>query len=199
MDIAASTHGFLRRTCNHNHNFRKFRSSVTLTLILDRVKVISACTIPVGLPGAQPSDCSFTHYRNMAIWISWNIDIPRSLNSHDSFPRRKFEKRAPTSCRTDPMLSLPTISFELYARMAEEIDLEKCSFRNFTSSVTLTLTLDRVEIILVEVYPHTKLDRNRKKLFWTYVRTDGQTDVCIGYGHTGYERSRVRLVYIGYE
>jgi len=28
--------------------------------------------------------------------------------------------------------------------MAEEIDLEKCNFRNFTSSVTLTLTLDRV-------------------------------------------------------
>jgi len=28
--------------------------------------------------------------------------------------------------------------------MAEEIDLEKCNFRNFRSPVTLTLTLDRV-------------------------------------------------------
>ena len=64
--------------------------------------------------------------------------------------------------------------------MAEEIDLEKCTFRNFGSSVTLTL--DRVEVTLVriwvEVYPHTKLDGNRKKLF-VDVRTDVRTD-----GHT---------------
>jgi len=33
--------------------------------------------------------------------------------------------------------------------MAEEIDLEKCTFRNFGSSVTLTL--DRVEVILVRI------------------------------------------------
>jgi len=33
--------------------------------------------------------------------------------------------------------------------MAEEIDLQKCNFRNFKSSVTLTLTLDRVEVTLV--------------------------------------------------
>jgi len=30
--------------------------------------------------------------------------------------------------------------------MAQEIDLEKCNFRNFRSSVALTLTLDRVEV-----------------------------------------------------
>jgi len=35
--------------------------------------------------------------------------------------------------------------------MTEEIDLEKCNFRNFGSSVTLTLTLDRVEVTLVHV------------------------------------------------
>ena len=35
--------------------------------------------------------------------------------------------------------------------MAEEIDLEKCTFRNFGSSVTLTLTLDRVEVTLVRI------------------------------------------------
>jgi len=50
--------------------------------------------------------------------------------------------------------------------------------------VTLILTLDRVKSCWcaypVEVYPHTKLDRNRKKNFlWTdgrrtYVGTDGQ-------------------------
>jgi len=35
--------------------------------------------------------------------------------------------------------------------MAEEIDPEKCTFRNFGSSVTLTLTLDRVEVTLVRI------------------------------------------------
>jgi len=35
--------------------------------------------------------------------------------------------------------------------MAEEIDLEKCKFRNFGSSVTLTLTFDRVEVKLVRM------------------------------------------------
>jgi len=41
--------------------------------------------------------------------------------------------------------------FELKAKMAEETDLEKCNFWNFRSSVTLTLTLDRVEAILVHI------------------------------------------------
>ena len=35
--------------------------------------------------------------------------------------------------------------------MAEEIDVEKCNFRKFRSLVTLTLTLDRVEVILVQI------------------------------------------------
>ena len=56
-----------------------------------------------------------------------------------------------TSCRSGPVLSLPTISFELHVKTAEEIDLEKCNFRNFGTSVTLTLTLDRVEVTLVRV------------------------------------------------
>jgi len=42
--IAASMHGFA--------NCWKFKSPVTLTLTLDQVKVISACTIPVGLPAS---------------------------------------------------------------------------------------------------------------------------------------------------
>jgi len=67
-------------------------------------------------------------YRNMAIWMSWNIDIPWRLNCSDSFPRRKFENRAPTSCRPGPILSMPTISFELHAKLAVEIDLEMCSY-----------------------------------------------------------------------
>jgi len=58
--------------------------------------------------------------------------------------------------------------------MAEERDLEKCNFRNFRSLVTLILTLDRVVVILpylVEIYPRTKLDQNRKNF------VDGRTDV----------------------
>ena len=68
------------------------------------------------------------HYGNMAIWISWNIDNRRSLNSRDSFPRRKFKNRAPTSHRPGPILSPPTTRFELRAKVTEEIDLEMCSY-----------------------------------------------------------------------
>jgi len=74
-----------------------------------------------------PCDCSLSQYGNMPICISWNLDIPRSLNSRDSFPRT-FENRAQISCRPGPILSLPTISFELHAKMADEIDLEKNKF-----------------------------------------------------------------------
>jgi len=99
----------------------------------------------------KPCDSSITQYRNMAIWMSWNIDIRRSLNSPDSFPRRKFENRVPISCSPGPILSSPIMSFEFHAKTVEEIDLEKCNFRNFGRSVTLTLTLtlDRVEVTLV--------------------------------------------------
>ena len=55
------------------------------------------------------------------------MDIGQSLNSRDSFPGRKFKNRAPISCSPGPILWPPTISFELHAEMAEEIDLEKCS------------------------------------------------------------------------
>jgi len=85
----------------------------------------------------------------MAIWISRNNDTGQSLISRDSFPRRKFQNRTPRSCRPGPILSPTTISFELHAKMAEEIDLEKCNFRNFRSSVTLTF--DRVEVILLHI------------------------------------------------
>ena len=40
------------------------------------------------------------------------------------------------------MLSPTTICFELQAKTAEEIDLEKCNFGNFGGSVTSILTLD---------------------------------------------------------
>jgi len=67
----------------------------------------------------------------------------------ESWPKTNYS--APISSRPGPILSLTTITFELHAKMVEEIDLEKCNFRNFTSSVTLTLTLDRVEVIRVGI------------------------------------------------
>ena len=60
--------------------------------------------------------------------MSSDIDIGRSLNSHDSFPRWKFKNRAPKSCSAGPILWPPTISFELHAEMAEEIDLKSALF-----------------------------------------------------------------------
>ena len=90
---------------------------------------------------AQPRDCSVTHYRNMAIWISSTIDIGQSLNSRDSFPRWKFKNRAPTSCSPGPILWPPTISLELHVEMAEEIDLEMCSYGQL-SEVQMLRDLD---------------------------------------------------------
>jgi len=77
----------------------------------------------------------------MAIWISWNIDIPRSLNSCDSFRGRKFENRTPTSCRPCAVVSLSTISFDVHAKVAEEIDLEMCSYEQL-SEVQMVCDLD---------------------------------------------------------
>jgi len=111
----------------------------------------------------------------MAIWISSNIDIGRSLNSR----RWKFKNRAPTSCSPGPLLWPPTISFELHAEMAEEIDLEKCTFHNFGSPMTLTLTLDQVEVTLVRIcgrgLPTHQIRWKSEKLF-VDVRTDVRTD-----------------------
>jgi len=75
--------------CMHGFaNFRKFKSPVTFTLTLDRVKVRSAFTVSVVstfYKRAQPWLHSVTHYGNVAVWMSWNVDIRRSMNSRDSF------------------------------------------------------------------------------------------------------------------
>jgi len=98
------------------------------------------------------------------------------LNSRDSFPRWKFKNRAPTSCSPGPILWPLTISFQLHAKMTEEIDLEQCIFRNFGSSVTLTLTLYRVEVTLVRIcgrgLPTHQIRWKSEKLCG---RTDGRT------------------------
>jgi len=134
--IAASMHGFA--------NCRKFKSHVMLTLTLDRVKVTPIYTVRVGLP-TYPCDCIFTQYRNM--WpfecreIStfrevWTVVIP--------FLEKKFENRAPTGCRPGPILSMSTVSFEQYAEVEEEIDLETCSYGQLSEvQMVRDLDLDR--------------------------------------------------------
>jgi len=77
----------------------------------------------------------------MAIWISWNIDNRRNLNSRDSFPGRKFENLAPTSCRPGAIVSQSTISFDVHAKMVEEISLEMCSYEQL-SEVQMLRDLD---------------------------------------------------------
>ena len=73
--------------------------------------------------------------------MSSHIDILRSLNSRDSFPRSKVENQAQTSCSPGPILSLTNISFELYAKMVEEIDPELCNYGQL-SKVQMLRDLD---------------------------------------------------------
>ena len=98
------------------------------------------------------------------------------FNSHDSFPRRKIKNRALVSCSTGPILSPSIISFELQAKRAEGTDVEKCTFDNFGSSMTLTLTLDRVEVTLVRIcgrgLPTHQIRWESENFLWTYVQMD---------------------------
>jgi len=70
------------------------------------------------------------------------------------------------------------MSFELHAKTAEEIDLEKCNFCNFRRSVTLILTVDVVEVTLVRIcggdLPTHEIRSKSEKLF-VNVQMDGHT------------------------
>jgi len=85
-----------------------------------------------GADGHRRQHAQLWQYWNMAIWRSCNIDMPQNLNSHDNFRKRKFENQAPTSCRLGPVLSRSTMKFELHAEIAEEIELQKCNFRQLS-------------------------------------------------------------------
>ena len=65
------------------------------------------------------------------------MSVPFHLHTLIAFLEGNFENRAPTSCRPGPILSPPTISFELHAKKMEEIDLEICSFRQFSEAQKL--------------------------------------------------------------
>ena len=63
------------------------------------------------------------------------------MNSRDSFPRWKIKNRALTSCSPAPILWPTTITFELHAKMAEEIDVEMCTYGQL-SEVQMARDLD---------------------------------------------------------
>jgi len=69
--------------------------------------------------------------------------------------------------------------------MAEEIDVEKCNFQNFTSSMTLILTLDRVDVTLVHIssrdLPTHQIRSNRKNYLWMdgWPKNGHQTGACM--------------------
>jgi len=124
--ISFELHGKVAETdrkCAVMGNCRKFKCSVTLTLTWIGSRSHQHTQYVQNYQHAQPSDRSIMHYRNMAVWILWNMDNGQSLNSRDSFLRRKFKNRAKTSCSLGPILSSSTISFELHAKTAEEINL----------------------------------------------------------------------------
>ena len=58
-----------------------------------------------------------------------------SLNSRDTFRGRKFENRTLISCRPRTIVSPSTISFDVHVKMAEEIDLEMCSYGQLLDQV----------------------------------------------------------------
>jgi len=63
------------------------------------------------------------------------------MNCSATFPRKKFENRATIGCRPGPILSTSSISFELHAKVVEEIDLETCSYGQL-SEVQMVRDLD---------------------------------------------------------
>jgi len=68
--------------------------------------------------------------------------------------------------------------FSSAQKTAEEIDVEKYTFRNFGSSVTLTLTLDRVEVTLMRISGRglsTYQIRSTSEKLFVDVRKDGRT------------------------
>jgi len=63
------------------------------------------------------------------------------MSCSDTFRRWKFENRTMTGCRSGPVLSMSSISFELHSKVAEDIDLETCSYGQL-SEVQMVRDLD---------------------------------------------------------
>ena len=108
------------------------------------------------------------------------MDTGQSWNCSDSFLGRKFENLAPISCRPGPILSTSTVSFELHAKVAEEIDMEMCSYGQL-SELPMVRDLDLRSgrgHTDVHVWSRSTHPPNEVKIRKTFldVRTDGRTD-----------------------
>ena len=77
--------------------------------------------------------------------------------------------------------------------MAEEIELEKCNFWNFTDAVTLTLNRV-IRHTLINLYVHTKFHWNWTNFLWTDGGTYCQTDIFPSNVFRSTQRSRPRNV-----
>jgi len=148
-----------------------------VTLTLDRVKVISICTIHIGLP-AHPTMWLYRHSSSNTEIKLCNIHILRSLKSHDSLLRWKFKNWAPTSCRVGPYYqNRPSV---LSARQNGKGDKHrKVQFSELQKLNDLDLDLGSgqshtgVHIQSSRGLPTHQIISKSEKLFmdgWTYVR-----------------------------
>jgi len=119
-------------------NCRKFKWSVTLTL--DQVKVMSAytaCMLNHVTVASRTTEIWPFEFRQISILEEvWTLVIA-FLDGNSKIGLRQA------------VVQVPYYGHQPSVLMAEEIDLEKCTFCNFGSS--LTLTLDRVEVTLVRI------------------------------------------------
>jgi len=99
------------------------------------------------------SDCSLTHYRNMASWISnistfrdiWTLVIA-FLDGNSKIGLQQAVDHVPDYHQQPSVLSSTRMWWRRY-----EIDLEMCSYGQFSEvqmlrDLELTLTLDRVKV-----------------------------------------------------
>jgi len=116
---------------------------------------------------------SLTQYRNMVIWILWNIDIPSSLNPRDSFLRRN-SKIGLRQAVNQILYYHHQPSVLSSMRKWQRRYTRKVQFGNFRSFVTLTL--DRIEVILFRIPgwgPPTHQIRSKSEKLFVDVQTDG--------------------------
>jgi len=150
-------------------NFQNLRSSVTLTL--DWVKVISACTIHIALPEyLNTRDCGVTQYGNTALRKVWSHVIAywEGIQKSDS---DKLWTTSHTIITNDQFWAPNQNGTEDRPRKVQFSELQKLSDLDLGSGWghtggRITLQSNR----------QTELDQNRKNFLWTEVWTDGWTD-----------------------
>ena len=125
----------------------------------------------------QPCDSSLKQQRNMAPWKSCNVDILRSLKLYDSLLRRTFKKSGSNKLQTRSHTIIINHQFWAPRQNGRGDRPTKLQFLELQklSDLDLDLGLGRKSYWCahpVDVYPHTKSDRNWKTFF-----VDGRTDM----------------------